>query len=352
MMKWETLRERLSRTLHTPFTLERFPKAEWPRMKTEKVPLRSYVDGTKLYFWLSEMETHMEVLVTEVNQLSDREQELVFWILQENGCSPQSSHSAVSQLIQLLTQQFQNGDRAEKSIPKEIYKALHLPQMAIPIWIQPRSELSLNQDELQRILESFIEGKSLVANVASYGCLLVVAVDALDLDADESERISLMNFSSAIQGMLVSELGVEVDVSAQLPILVESQLLSSVYALRQTLLVGRQFYPQSFIHMPWDLHVEHLLTQIPQSFVDEFVKSLGEYVSNEEDEEMQVTIAAFFAANCNVSETAKRLFIHRNTLLYRLDRFKQETGYDIRNFQDAVFIRILMLLDKVTKTNS
>jgi sugar diacid utilization regulator len=351
MMKWETLRERLSRTLHTPFTLERFPKAKWPRMKTEKVPLRSFVDGTKLYFWLSEMETHMEVLAIEVNLISEREQELVFWILQEQGCTPHTSHSTVSQLSQLITQQFQNGDISDLSIPKEIIKGLHIPKKAVPIWIQPRSEQSLNGEELQRILESFIEGKSVVVNVESYGCLLIVADNALDLDSDESERISLMNFSSAIQGMLVSELGLEVDITAELPILVETQLLTSVYELRQTVLVGRQFYPQSYIHMPWDLHVENLLAQLPQSFVQQFVKNVGHQVSNEEDEEMQVTIEAFFAANCNVSETAKRLFIHRNTLLYRLDRFKQETGYDIRNFQDAVFIRILMLLDKVTKTN-
>ncbi|WP_420871911.1 helix-turn-helix domain-containing protein [Cohnella rhizosphaerae] len=53
--------------------------------------------------------------------------------------------------------------------------------------------------------------------------------------------------------------------------------------------------------------------------------------------------------DCNVSETAKRLFIHRNTLLYRLDKLKQEAGLDVRSFNDAILVRLLMLLYKVTK---
>jgi len=53
--------------------------------------------------------------------------------------------------------------------------------------------------------------------------------------------------------------------------------------------------------------------------------------------------------DCNVSETAKKLYIHRNTLLYRLDKFKQETGLDVRTFNDAVLVKIALLLYKVTK---
>ncbi|GJM80639.1 hypothetical protein HMSSN139_31350 [Paenibacillus sp. HMSSN-139] len=53
--------------------------------------------------------------------------------------------------------------------------------------------------------------------------------------------------------------------------------------------------------------------------------------------------------DCNVSETAKRLYIHRNTLLYRMDKFKQETGLDVRTFNDAVLVKLELLLYKVTK---
>ncbi|MNC73523.1 Purine catabolism regulatory protein [compost metagenome] len=67
------------------------------------------------------------------------------------------------------------------------------------------------------------------------------------------------------------------------------------------------------------------------------------------DQEMLSTLENFFALDCNVSETAKKLYIHRNTLLYRLDKFKQETGKDVRTFNDAVLVKTALLLYKVTK---
>ncbi|MDT2192264.1 helix-turn-helix domain-containing protein [Paenibacillus larvae] len=66
------------------------------------------------------------------------------------------------------------------------------------------------------------------------------------------------------------------------------------------------------------------------------------------DTETQTTLEQFFGLDCNVSETAKKLYIHRNTLLYRLDKFKQETSLDVRNFHHAVLVKIALLLYKVT----
>lgn len=62
--------------------------------------------------------------------------------------------------------------------------------------------------------------------------------------------------------------------------------------------------------------------------------------------EMMETIETFFQNNLNLSVTARQLFIHRNTLIYRLDKIKKETGLDIRRFQDAVAFRILLSLPK------
>jgi len=67
------------------------------------------------------------------------------------------------------------------------------------------------------------------------------------------------------------------------------------------------------------------------------------------DPETLATLEIFFEQDCSVSETAKQLYIHRNTLLYRLDKFKQETGLDVRTFRDAVLVRIAISLYKVTK---
>ena len=62
------------------------------------------------------------------------------------------------------------------------------------------------------------------------------------------------------------------------------------------------------------------------------------------DEEMQVTIRLFFENNLNISETARQLYLHRNTLVYRLERFEKLVGLDIRRFDDAMTFQIAMMV--------
>jgi len=62
---------------------------------------------------------------------------------------------------------------------------------------------------------------------------------------------------------------------------------------------------------------------------------------------MIYTIDMFFKKDLNLSDTARQLYIHRNTLVYRLDKVQKQTGLDLRSFEDAVTFKILMELKKV-----
>ena len=62
------------------------------------------------------------------------------------------------------------------------------------------------------------------------------------------------------------------------------------------------------------------------------------------DHETLFTIQKFFENNLNVSETSRKLFVHRNTLIYRLDKIRKVTGYDLKRFQDAAAFRLLSRL--------
>ena len=67
------------------------------------------------------------------------------------------------------------------------------------------------------------------------------------------------------------------------------------------------------------------------------------------DEETLTTIFKFFENNLNVSETSRQLFIHRNTLVYRLDKLQKQTGLDLRVFEDAIAFKIALMVLKYTK---
>ena len=64
------------------------------------------------------------------------------------------------------------------------------------------------------------------------------------------------------------------------------------------------------------------------------------------DEETLQTINKFFENSLNVSETSRQLYIHRNTLVYRLDKLQKTTGLDLRVFEDAITFKIALMVVK------
>ena len=70
----------------------------------------------------------------------------------------------------------------------------------------------------------------------------------------------------------------------------------------------------------------------------------GNNLPDKLDEETLITIQKFFENSLNVSETARQLYIHRNTLVYRIEKLEKETGLDIRNFDDALTFKIALMV--------
>ena len=78
-----------------------------------------------------------------------------------------------------------------------------------------------------------------------------------------------------------------------------------------------------------------------------FIREIFEGKSPDDfDEETLITINKFFENNLNVSETSRQLYIHRNTLVYRLDKLQKMTGLDLRNFDDAIIFKITLMVSK------
>ncbi len=114
-------------------------------------------------------------------------------------------------------------------------------------------------------------------------------------------------------------------------------------AIETALLFGKEPSVFSFREMT----VERILKELPAERRAEFAKELTLRNPAMMTEVTMETIRTFLESDLSLTETSKKLFIHRNTLIYRLDKIRDDTGLDIRNFHDALILRILLLLNEM-----
>ena len=119
---------------------------------------------------------------------------------------------------------------------------------------------------------------------------------------------------------------------------------------KMALEVGKIFFVDRKIVAYNALGIGRLIYQLPIPLCKMFIKEIFADVSPDDfDEETLETIAKFFENNLNVSETSRQLFIHRNTLVYRLDKLDRATGLDLRVFDDAITFQIALMVVKYMK---
>lgn len=109
--------------------------------------------------------------------------------------------------------------------------------------------------------------------------------------------------------------------------------------------VSRIFYPQKRTIDYANLGVGRLIYQLPVNLCRLFVREIfGDNIPDEIDEEILTTVNRFFENSLNVSETSRQLFIHRNTLIYRIEKLQKATGLDVRVFDDALTLKIALMV--------
>ena len=114
--------------------------------------------------------------------------------------------------------------------------------------------------------------------------------------------------------------------------------------------VGKIFFDEKDVVAYSTLGIGRLIYQLPLSLCKMFIKEIFEGKSPDEfDEETLTTINKFFENSLNVSETSRQLYIHRNTLVYRLDKLQKSTGLDLRVFEDAITFKIALMVVKYMK---
>ena len=119
----------------------------------------------------------------------------------------------------------------------------------------------------------------------------------------------------------------------------------SYKAAMMALDVGKIFYVEKRVNAYGNLGIGRLIYQLPVNLCRLFIDEIfGDNDPGSFDEEIVSTVNKFFENNLNVSETSRQLFIHRNTLVYRVEKLQKSTGLDVRTFDDALTFKIAMMV--------
>lgn len=157
----------------------------------------------------------------------------------------------------------------------------------------------------------------------------------------------LYQFAQAVQETLMEEAvqTAEIGIGESKPSL--SLLGESYQEARRAMEVGHIFSPEETIHVFKNLLLERFLMNVPREESMHYHALLfNRKTAKLFNEEMLQTIEMFFRKDLNLSDTARQLYIHRNTLVYRLDKVQRLTGLDLRQFDNAVTFKILYELKK------
>lgn len=128
--------------------------------------------------------------------------------------------------------------------------------------------------------------------------------------------------------------------------------LARSYKEAQTAIeVGKVFDTEKTVISYENLGIGRLIYQLPTTLCEMFLQEVFKYGSLESlDHETLMTIQCFFENNLNVSETSRKLFVHRNTLVYRLEKIRKLTGLDLHEFDNAITLKVALMVKRYLTT--
>ncbi len=188
--------------------------------------------------------------------------------------------------------------------------------------------------------------KDFVFNISENDIVLIkeikASVDSKDLEKLAGSIVDTLSsefYTRAIVGIGTSVQGIK-------------DLAKSFKEAQVALEVGKVFDNEENIVSYDNLGIARLIYQLPTTLCETFLKEVFKQGSIDSlDHETLFTIRRFFENNLNVSETSRKLFVHRNTLVYRLEKIKKLTGLDLREFDHAIVFKIALMVKKYLSSN-
>lgn len=284
--------------------------------------------------------------------------ELVFVIAAEKGNDKAelTAKLLASGLINLLRLQREKGDKddfiknllLDNLLLIDIYsrsKKLHIQTDVRRVVMIVEAERGKDSNVLE-LLRTYFDGsnKEFVTAVDENNVIVVREL------ADHENNKDIEKVARAMIAYLDKENIRQIHVSYGTVVGEIKEVSRSYKEAKMALDVGKIFFSERDVIAYSELGIGRLIYQLPIPLCKLFIKEIfGGKSPDDFDEETLVTINKFFENSLNVSETSRQLFIHRNTLVYRLDKLQKSTGLDLRVFEDAITFRIALMVVKYMK---
>ena len=225
-------------------------------------------------------------------------------------------------------------------IAREFKIDVKIPRVVMVI----RTSADKGSDALE-ILQNFYTDSEVANVIAMDESTSIVIMSAEEtLAGDEAKDSFIRNASESVLACLNSE-GCNAYVAVGSVVKGFSDISKSYSDAMTALKVSKIFDSESFISRYDKLGLGRLIYQLPRNLCEMFIDEVYPNEAYKQlDDETRVTIDTFFANDLNGSETSRELFVHRNTLVYRLEKVKAKTGLDLRLFDDAVLFKMATMV--------
>ena len=234
-------------------------------------------------------------------------------------------------------------------LPSDIYiksKELHFdtdePRVVLLIKFLNKTEV-LPFDAVQNIFPD--KNKDYVINVGEHDIVLVKELGA------GSDNKKIEKLAKSIADTLNAEFFAKVTIGIGTVAENIKDLARSYKEAQVALEVGKVFDTEKNIISYENLGIGRLIYQLPTTLCEMFLQEVFKDGSLDNlDRETLLTIQCFFENNLNVSETSRKLFVHRNTLVYRLEKIRKLTGLDLREFDHAITFKVALMVKRYLST--
>ncbi|MBE6984077.1 MAG: PucR family transcriptional regulator [Ruminococcaceae bacterium] len=220
---------------------------------------------------------------------------------------------------------------------KELHFQTDIPRAVFLIRQRGRADVAV----VEMLQNMFTEQQDFVLNVNETDVAVVRQV-SFDTTGEELNKMA-----KAIEDRLKTELFARTTIGIGTVSEHLRELADSYKEAQVAIEVGKVFDTEKTVINYESLGIGRLIYQLPTTLCEIFLSEVFKKNSIDSlDQETLFTINMFFENSLNVSETSRKLFVHRNTLVYRLEKIKKLTGLDLREFDDAIIFKVALMVKK------